>query len=76
MIELGLLILSILTNGTDSTSSTECCEDYYGPGPTDDLLDRGTLDCRDCPENYYDDDESSAQALLLRPIECDGIFEP
>jgi hypothetical protein len=50
--------------------------DYYGPGPTDDLLDRSAFDCIDCPENYYGDDESSAQDLLLRPIECDGIFEP
>jgi hypothetical protein len=76
MIELVLLILSILTNGTDSTSSTECPEDYYGDGPVDDLLERGLCDELDnsewdewdeCPENHYGD---GPRDLLERPPEC------
>jgi hypothetical protein len=46
-----------------------CIADYYGPGPTNDLLERGHLECASdkCLENGYD---SSTRDLLSRDPRC------
>jgi hypothetical protein len=67
MIELVLFILSVLTNGTDKDDNppSNCIPDHYGPGPTDDLLERGILECQpeDCP---LIDGNASSYDLLYR----------
>jgi hypothetical protein len=79
MIELVLPILIPFTNGTETddndddwlpeTDDPNCISDYYGPGPTDDLLERGDLECAsdNCLENGYD---SSTRDLLSRDPRC------
>jgi hypothetical protein len=72
MIELVLLILIPITNGTgeddddwisDDNSTISGC-DYYGGSNL-------RLHCPEyCPKNYYGDHESALQDLLLRDPRC------
>jgi hypothetical protein len=67
MIELVLLILISFTNGTGIDENDDdwlpeieddpnCIHDWYGPGPLDDLLGRGHLECASdkCLQSGYD----------------------